>query len=442
MATMMLTLLPNVLFALAVFAIPHSLHWILKANRVGAVYLEFTGHAAYLNEGLVLLALLGWGAVQVKQSKEQLSLPPWWAVGAWLLLFAHSLLSATWAEAPTLALDISLRWFVAFGFCLFVLNKAEDWQWGFAALVAGMVANACLAYLQFRYQGGEALLLGESTRESLAHSALWIRGQGLAPHPNVLGGYLAAGLPLLLGALIQPSQRGWILSGALALTCLGLLSTFSRTALLGVASGVLFLAMVLWRQRVLPPRVWRWLGIGALLILTIGALFVALNWSYFHTRWLEPLRHWLGLAALDSNAPELWNLSERAWYTQAAYGMIREHPWQGMGAGNFTLVLHQTWSREIWGYVYQPVHNTFLLLASELGYLGAGWWVLLLLVPVVLTLSLPADQTSLPLGICAASLSTLSIISLFDYYLWMLPQGRLLLALLLGRWYALWQARG
>jgi len=173
----------------------------------------------------------------------------------------------------------------------------------------------------------------------------------------------------------------------------------------------------------------------------IGVVFIVNNQDYFRTRWSGPLKHWLGLAPLDANASELWNLNERAWYTQAAYKMIVAYPWRGIGAGNFTLVLYQNWHEQVAHYVYQPVHNTFLLLVSELGLGGILWWALLLIVPIGLTLWVPVERLSLSLGIAAASLYALCVISFFDYYLWMTPQGRLLVSFILGRWYMLWSGK-
>jgi hypothetical protein len=56
--------------------------------------------------------------------------------------------------------------------------------------------------------------------------------------------------------------------------------------------------------------------------------------------------------------------------------LIREHPWLGVGYGNFTLALFQRRPPAMEAYpVYQPVHRTPLLALAEIGLPGAliGW---------------------------------------------------------------------
>jgi hypothetical protein len=184
---------------------------------------------------------------------------------------------------------------------------------------------------------------------------------------------------------------------------------------------------------------WRWLLIGFLVVIGISAAFINNNAEYLRIRWVEPLKHVLGISPLEANACELWNLQERAWYTQSAFQMIIAQPLSGVGAGNFTLALHQAWADQITGYIYQPVHNVFILLASELGVFGTIWWLLLILPPIGLTIFAHDTRRSLALNASAASVAVLGIVSSFDYYLWATPQGRLLFAFVLGRWHTLWQ---
>jgi hypothetical protein len=432
-------ILENTLFALATFFIPHALRWVLKAHHVGNLYLEFTSHLLYLNELIVGVSLTIWGLRHVQESTRPLRLPPWWSLAPWLMLIAHTLLSAWWAEAAVLALDTALRWILAFGLFIAVLNREQNWGWEFSGLSIGMILHASFAYTQFGHQGVLGLQQWGESSGYISEAALWIRGHGLTPHPNILGGYLAVSIPLLLARIVKsPKRRGWLILG-LIIVLLGLFSTFSRAALLGSGVGLALLGITSVRKGSWPQHMWRWLLIGFLVVIGISAAFINNNAEYLRIRWVEPLKHVLGISPLEANACELWNLQERAWYTQSAFQMIIAQPLSGVGAGNFTLALHQAWADQITGYIYQPVHNVFILLASELGVFGTIWWLLLILPPIGLTIFAHDTRRSLALNASAASVAVLGIVSSFDYYLWATPQGRLLFAFVLGRWHTLWQ---
>ena len=60
----------------------------------------------------------------------------------------------------------------------------------------------------------------------------------------------------------------------------------------------------------------------------------------------------------------------------AALTVIKQHPWLGVGLGNYTgfLSKQDNLVRPAWDY--QPVHNSFLLIISEIGLLGFVWLVM------------------------------------------------------------------
>jgi len=429
-------------FVLTLFLLPHSARWVVKAHPVWPIYPEFTGHLLYLNEAVAGACIVMWVLRHLLTPARHLVIPRWWALAPWLLLIGHCLTSTLWARAGVLALDLTLRWLLAFGFYLYVVNEINDWRWWGIPLAAGAVVQALLAYLQ--YMRAAALGLGAwgELGVYLSKPDLWVRGYGLSPHPNILGGYLSVGLLALVGGAAV-ARRGWRAAAlaALALVTLGLCSTFSRAAALGGIGGLAWIAVSLIRRNGVRQRDRRWSLVAVLTVLVVCVTFVIGNWHYFVTRWIEPLGHILGTRNLLQASREQENLSERAWYTQAARQMVAERPLWGVGAGNFALALRQMYPDRVRDYVYQPVHNVFYLAAAELGLLGAVWWGALLLIPVGLVLLSRSTTGSVWTPVHGAMLASLLIISIFDYYLWAAPHGRLLFSLSLGIWYNKWYAR-
>jgi O-antigen ligase len=117
----------------------------------------------------------------------------------------------------------------------------------------------------------------------------------------------------------------------------------------------------------------------------------------------------------------------REWLNQQAVAMFRAQPFTGIGIGSFILEL-STYAVE--GAILEPVHNIFLLAASELGMVG-----LLLVVLLFIFVGLGIIRAKTPKAILvSATITGLGVIGLFDHYLWTLAPGRVLLALTLGLW--------
>jgi hypothetical protein len=137
-------------------------------------------------------------------------------------------------------------------------------------------------------------------------------------HPNSYAGYLALLLPGLAGAVIVCRRDRWPLAataGCLALGCVALWLTHSRGAMLGLAL-VAVGAFAVARRR----RIWAHKGIALATVLVLaGAAAVAGSVGLFTT-------------ALGKDTGTAAN---RLDYWRATAKMIGEHPWFGVGPGNF-----------------------------------------------------------------------------------------------------------
>ena len=388
-------------FTLLLVTLPFARHVTLIARLQPRVYYEFTSFNLYLSDLAVVAALAVWwsssrGKAQVvRWGPRSIALPLAGLTGI-------ALLSALWAPDGALALYTSARLGLLLALYLWVINRVPAARWVDRAIAASLVLESVVALLQFVRQGdlglqwlGEIRLTPPAAGLSVIAigKQVWLRGYGLTPHPNILGGVLAVFILALIPAYLHASgPRRLIWLAVLALGSAGLALSFSRAAWLGMAvGGAGVLASVLghapWRRR------YRWaLLIPAGLSLLVVLAVVSWRFDLFAAR-LRP----------GTSATERRSLDERLVLTQIALQTIRRHPLTGIGAGNFSSV-SATFIGDHPAYLPQPVHNV-------------------------------------PLLVTAAGLLVLATVNLFDFYTWGWPQGRLLQWTFLGLWSATFEAR-
>ena len=85
------------------------------------------------------------------------------------------------------------------------------------------------------------------------------------------------------------------------------------------------------------------------------------------------------------NSLFLNSLNERLFYLNVPRGTFESDPVFGLGAGQSALSMQKYFPQKLEFWQYQPVHNVFLLIFSELGLIGLGlfiWWLWKLFYPV------------------------------------------------------------
>ena len=306
---------------------------------------------------------------------------------------------AAWSVARWLLCAV-LYWVLAFGnFSLPVFSRAFLIGLTLQAFVGlGQVISGHPLGLP-----GELALDPSQPRAAVLYtsSGQWLRAYGLTFHPNVLGGFLFSGLMLCVGLVKQPGWR-WV---GLVLGC-GLMATFSRSAWL--ATLVVFLPLVVWRLKnfTFPKRVFSPLRVVAILIVLGSMPFV-----------VPPL---LSRLNVTDSISEMTSISSRGELLNISVNLIGSRPFTGIGAGNFPLAQTDFVTQDPPHYV----HNVGLLLATEVGILGGGLWILLWLFPILrIPLQRVKSDWIYPL---AAIWFGLGVIALWDSYPWALESGRLL----------------
>ncbi|WP_016699770.1 O-antigen ligase family protein, partial [Actinoalloteichus spitiensis] len=237
------------------------------------------------------------------------------------------------------------------------VRDGRELRWVLAALVLGTTASAGAAVALFTVGVDPRPLLEVPGLElvplwdaDLARGGL-VRAMGFANHPIELAALAAMALPLAVH-LAGGGRRPWLWWGCAVLLTLGVLTTISRTGLLGVA--VVLLALF---PR-LGPRRWLSWALGLL-----AALWVVV------TAWPR-LAEVLAATVLGSRTDN----SVQGRLEDYAYVAARlaDHPWWGQGFGTY-LAPPQPY-----------LDNQYLLTLVESGPPGLLGLLVLLVTPLVL----------------------------------------------------------
>ncbi len=393
------------------------------------VYFTYDNAVFFIGDGLAMIAVTLWVAVRITRS-TQLRITNYQLRNRFspfiLSIFAlvlFSSLSIFWSSDWRTSLYISLHLWLVFLLILSLNDWKEAWKPAMLGLCAALTIQIITGFAGFALQSTsflepidmqwpgvlDATIRGVSV-VGLQNGYRILRAYGTLPHPNILGGFtllcLLGPIALFLGNR-KPNYAALVLF-VLGIILMGL--TFSRSAWLGLAA---FLFLLLLKARNLDRK-------RLYLLLATSILTIILT--------VYPLQEFL-FARVSSPTIQTERISSvgRSWLAEQAIEMIHEHLVAGVGIGSFILELAK---HAVNGAVIEPVHNLFLLIGAELGIIG-----LLALISLIAAITLQIIKARSPQAILASgTLAGLSVISLFDHYLWSIAPGRLMLGLALGLW--------
>jgi O-antigen ligase len=418
-----LLLVSRAAFAVAAFLAAVTAYWqggILSRWPVAWLHLAHDVYPVGVLVLLPVLAAVAWLLGRLlEQPRRRWRWGPW-PVALPVLGFGAIVLVRIWpiqdsSAAVIAVLGVSFFWSIY----LYVL---QDWPtpWAVGTLAGVVLVQGSVASVQFLRQSSVGLgLLGEfRLNPAMPGIAViesggqrWLRAYGLTSHPNALGGYLALGLLVCLGALLSSrGWRRWALAACLVPGALGLFFSFSRAAWLATLAGLAYLLVVHrpWTRVRWSAAARCWLLFGAVLLLMAGIVLGALYGDLVLTR----------LLCLDSPL-EYRSLHDRLTDIAQAWDLIRAAPFTGVGTGHYRETL---WAQA--GATPPPgfrmVHSVLFLAAAELGLPGAVLWFWLLLAPpLVLLLRSRRGAASAGRAGWTAAFVGAAVISLLDYYLYM-----------------------
>jgi putative inorganic carbon (HCO3(-)) transporter len=296
------------------------------------------------------------------------------------------------------------------------------------AFVASAFLQSLLGMAQFfakksvglRFLGESALGLkigGSST--FWAGTEKYLRAYGTTSHPNILAAFLFLALVILAYLFFRQTDKKNIkeiilYEIALSVSTFGFLLTFSRTALFW-GFLILFLAGV-WAAC-------KFRTFGAKIFLPSFLVFIFLSvliiWQPFFIR-----------ASISTSEDAF---TQRVIYMETASKMIKDKPLLGSGVGSFTLGMQKplqdlVGSKNVEPWIYQPVHNIYLLAFSEIGALGFLAFLGLIFF-VFWNLRKNLKDFSNPYLVI---LIGFLFFGLTDHYFWSLQTGRLMFWIILG----------
>ncbi len=285
----------------------------------------------------------------------------------------------------------------------------------FLAILAGGFFQALIAIIQFFKQSdiglrllGEPIinsnLIGVASFYNLAGEKI-IRAYGTTPHPNILAAYLFLAIFAFYYMWIyEKLNKKYLL--VYGLIFLALFFTFSRVVIFFL--GLNFLLRVLLIRLKFRKEYWN-KKLASLFTVTvlIILMFCIFNWSEAVSRMIV------------SSSDEA--LQMRIYYNQKS---INEFNWFGVGTGNFVNFLI---NREPYlvRYMYQPVHNIYLLIYSETGLFGISAFIIFLVFLVKDYLKRTKLKTLKQYSLLLV-FSSFLFMGFFDHFLWTLQQGRLM----------------
>ncbi len=222
---------------------------------------------------------------------------------------------------------------------------------------------------------------------------VFLRPYSFFPHPNSLAGFCIGVLPLFLG--LPKSIFKYLVVTA---SCFMVAFSLSQNAIL---AGVVLVVLYLLKSR-----------------LPLNYIFAVVVVFSF----LTPL-----LLLLFSRVGP--SVSRRFGLALISLYMLRDNLFTGVGFGNYIYKLYDYYQKSYSliipeaSYWIQPVHNIFLLIASETGFIG------LLVLFIFFFNNLKRNFIELPLYF---SLLGILLTGLWDHYWLTLPQNQLLMTIILG----------
>jgi hypothetical protein len=316
--------------------------------------------------GLVLtllwfLAGTGWAAWRLWAGQERAQggfVEIGW-LGVVVLMFVSAAVAATYKHPAWL---IAWEWVaLLLGFVLVrQLFTSEDAQQGLlSALLAGVVTLSIFGIWQGLVDLPDLarriadLPISEAMRKRVLDGHVYTT----YAHPNAFAGYLALLLPALVGAAYVAHTRRavpLVRHGAVVFAVLGVWAlwlTHSRGALAALLLAGGAAAAWAWRRWLLDRRLG--VGVGVVVLGGLGFLVVSQGW-------LD--------AALGK---ETSTASVRLEYWKATWKMIEDHPWLGVGPGNFGRAYPRYMSPQADETITDP-HNLVLELWATAGPLAVA----------------------------------------------------------------------
>ncbi len=338
-----------------------------------------------LLDGLVALTAGAWLLRGLAARRIDFRPPPlMWPLLAFVWIAGLSLTQAgSWQEGVT----EWLKWgefAIVYLLTAQVINTRNRLLVIIALFLAGLMQAAVGAYQFFGQVGPKAFIL----------SGRFMRAHGTFQQPNPYAGYLGYLTPVAVSLGLAAVKQWWhtrktqnlVIFVVCALIIVGLITgilmSWSRGAWMGLAAG---LAIVV----ALSNRRTAAIAAGGILTLLLLTMLVGTSWlpESLIAR-VEGLGNYVSganLAGTTEITDANFSVLERLAHWQAGLQMFADHPWLGVGIGNYA-VAYPAYAPAHWYTPLGHAHNIFINFLAETGalglaafavfWLGVGYWTL------------------------------------------------------------------
>jgi len=387
---------------------------------------------------LYLFIFLGWAGISIFWSQYRplaaYRLLTFIEIALFAVIAAKSLNNGKWIKLAILAIILNGFFQSLLGIAQFIHNSALGFQFLGESVIGPNI---------------------DGVAKIIFHGENHIRAYGTLPHPNILAGFLLVPLFLIIGTLLSRrlslpgKQQDGVISdlpiilsrdiphalhlpdkkkqgdvsyetfldfipkliwyAILFITGLGFFLTFSRSAFLGFFVGALIFLSKTLRARFQDEMSGSNLKLlaSSIIFLTFALLLMLNNTSFFSYQ----------------------SIQERTLYQNVSYETFLKHPFAGVGVGQFVMNEYRKHpNMESWQY--QPVHNLYLLLLSELGMVGLLFFLLWIF--SIIKWGIGKNGNTGVLLTCSffcCIVFSFLFISFFDHYFWDIKSGTLILVL-------------
>ena len=360
--------------------------------------IDYLSPTVYLTDLIIIGILINWLVEKVKSQKSKVKITSKNSkvLILFLCLLVFLLINCLFAQNQGAAfyLLIKIIEFVFLGIYI-IQNHYQASRFSLPVSIS-VIYSSLFAVIQFLKQkslGGIMYWLGERTfdagtpgiAKAIINGQLVLRPYATFPHPNALAGFLLVGFILSFPYWWKRNRSFSFLYIILVVSAIFL--SFSRSVWL---AGILILVWIIGKKVFLSAS------------LIIGLIFI------------------FAFSQLSGSEA----IFQRVDLNIAAIKMFQQSPILGVGLNNFIVRLPEFWNDSGQVLWYQAVHNIFLLVLAETGFVGLVLFLWLLFQTLK---RIPASHFSL-----LASLSVILFLGLFDHYWLTLQSTQLLFTIVLG----------
>ena len=414
----------NALFFLTLLFAPTQFgrHFWPSFSYVLGIRTDYLSPTLYLTDILILALFIFFIASFKLRSSPLLFKKFSWFSSSSLFLTLTILIGILLSKNPLAGLYglLKLLEFIFFG--VYTAHFVTKINFGKILFVfsAAIIFESILSVAQYLKQssiGGLFYFFGERTfngqtpgvANASINGDLILRVYGTFSHPNVLGCYLLIGMTLILFNLGLAKKQLEKVLYLTSLTCgtLILILTFSRIAIL-LWLIILFIFLISRAGKNFLKK-----NISPFLIFTSIVIFFI-----FYT---PIISRFSNFSLYDES------FSQREALLKSSLVIIKNHPFFGIGLNNFLFELGQFQKTNNVTFYLQPVHNVFLLVATQTGILGLIYFIGFL----AKTFKKAFEKSDL-INYKIIIFFGVLILGSFDHYFLTIQQGQLLLSFIFG----------